>query len=665
MAERYNRIYELGGARYADGAPVFLCAGALLEDKLSRSTLVQLKLKNISERTVIAVKVAVTPLSPDGEELGRVEYLYKNLKAKRDQDFGQKTAIVIHDSKAVSFIPTVVQVVFDDESSWEGEDSLWTEIKAPRTLLDAFGDDELSTQFAIRYGDDCTFLPQDDRGLWFCACGLINREDESKCHGCRRVYSALKAVNFTSLRSESKQRQETEKQLEDEDRAEQGERRKKMLKLSLVLVPVLICLIFVMATVPKYMSQKRDYATACALLETGEFDRAAAAFATLGSYADSEEQIKYNIPYEKARFVLDCARSGDTAGLLLLDMKRSELAEDETVSVALYKQADIMFGALGDYKDSQTRREEAQAAVKVHYDSLISAEYDAAAALLEARSFLAARDAFIALGNYKDSSELAADAPYRRACLILELAEKYSMRGVYSSISRKSGVDSVFYVTPDAFAELGSTVSADIREIFRSDGVEIKIESVPESGFVPLCSDIEALFTELGSYKDSAERAARAAAAGDFTRPFYELCANGQLYEAYLWLNAYPDEFPSREDWKNVLETYGPYCGTWELKAGDPTLIPMTIGIPAQCSFFTSSVIIKDYVISLRIFVNGSTDYPIELPLAAEGGRFSINLDGANTYIAALSNTGSFNYSKYSSYALSSQTNSCEYAKIG
>lgn len=664
MADRYKRIYDLGGARYAEGAPVLICAGAMLQDKLSRSTLVQLKLKNIGDEEITAVKLRISPFDAAERPVEPVEYTYQNVKARRDQEFGSKTAIVIPDQGANSFEVCVLEVIFSDKSRWENSGELWTAVKSPRSMEQVFGDAELSTQFAIRYGSDCTHFPEEDRDLWFCACGLINHESESKCHSCRRVRSALMSINFKSLQSESLQRQENEKQSEDEDKAQLDIKKRKFIKLSLIMLPVLICFVLVLATVPKYVAQKNDYAAAEALLSAGKYDMAQQAFAALGDYADSEEQAKYNVAYQKALYIIDCAAREDVDGLLLLGMKRSELADGETVGVALYKAADAMFAQLGDYKDSPVQCSIAQSAVQAYYDSVILAEYEAAVALLDSGSYLQARDAFVALGDYSDSAELATEALYQRAVQLYQLCEKYSMQGVFSNISNTVGTDSVFYITETAFADLGSTASGDIRSICRGDGVEINISDPPAEGFTPICKDISRLFTELGSYKDSADYAAKAIEAGDFTKPFYRLCEEGKLYEAYTWLEAYTDEFEARQKWMEVLETYGPYCGVWELKSGDPTLIPMTLGVQASCGMFTSAVVIKDYVITLYIYINGNTEYAIQLPLAAGGGHFSFNHDGVNTFIAALSQKGTFNYSHYSSYAISSQTNSCEYTRL-
>ena len=80
MAERYKRIYDLGGARYADDAPVLICAGALLQDKISRSALVQLKLKNIDEREITTVKLRISPYDAADRPLETVEYSYQKIK---------------------------------------------------------------------------------------------------------------------------------------------------------------------------------------------------------------------------------------------------------------------------------------------------------------------------------------------------------------------------------------------------------------------------------------------------------------------------------------------------------------------------------------------------------------------------------------------------------
>ena len=663
MSERYKKRFELPCAKYADEAPVLLRAGALLEDSLSHTLMVQLKLQNISNREVIAAHVRIDCLDPAGDRLELVDHMYQGFSAPRDQFFAQKTAIVITDTRTSSFVPSVTQVVFSDGTVWNNETAPWDDIKSPRTLLEAFGDEQLVTQFSIRYGNDCTHQPDDDRGLWFCTCGLINRKEESKCHGCRRVYSAMKGVNIASLRSESLQRQEAERQTELELQKEQSKKKSKVLKKALYIIPILLCLAVILSVVPHYQAQKNAYQQAVALLSSGRYDQAQEAFRAMGNYADSAEQAEFNVPYEKACYIMRCAQEDNVEGLLILGMKRSQLADGETVSVALYKAADQLFSQLGDYKDSLSQREMAQKAVADYYESIKLAEYDAAAALLAEGSYLQARDAFLAMEDYKDSSVLATECEYLRALKLLEFAEAHSTRGIYTRLSSDLGAQSIFYVDQEAFSELGSSVTAELREILQKDGIKIDLQSPADENAVPFCQAVSALFEALGDYKDSKDCMLRADAAGDFTRPFYEMCASGRLSDAYIWLSNYTDPFDYKAQWLELLEKFIPYCGVWVMEQGDPTLISQTMGSELACGRFTSLVTITDSVITLKLYVNDSADFVIEMPVAAERDHFTLNYDGINTYIAAINNRGHFTYSKYSNYAIQMQTLSCEYSR--
>lgn len=663
MAERYEKKYTLAHRLYADGAPVLIAAGALLDDSLSRRRLVQLKFKSVSEKKIASVRVSVTALNAAGEARGAaVEYLYAGLNAPRDAEFGQKSAIVMPESDAASFTVSVTEVTYTDGSRWDGTGAAWTALHIPRTLADALGGEEVAGQFAIRYGIDCVMMPEDERGLWVCACGAINRETEAKCHRCRRVYAALKNINLSSLRTESAQRVETEKQQDVEEKEEKKSAQKKLIIALAVLIPVIMIAAAALCTVPRYIRQQQDYAAAVALLDAGKYDEAESAFAALGSYGDAEEYAERTVPYKRALYIMDCAKNDDVAGLLELGLKRSDVAEGETVSVALYREADKLFAALGDYADCAAQRESAQRAIEAYFDEQKRGAYDAAQTLLEEGCYLKARDAFLALGGYKDSADMAKESMYRRASALCEVTEKYFMQGVMAALSDTDGEKSVFYIPQSVFAELGNGVSSDIRSIFRADGAEINIADAPESGVEPICQTVSAQFAALGDYKDSAAQMQRALDAGDFTRPFYQKCAEGDIIGAYQWLAEYKGEFDNREQWLNVLQFYAPYCGTWELYKGDPTLIAQTSGLSLKCGGFTSKVIIDDTSARLIIYPAGGEDYPIELTAVVGSNTFTVSPDGVTTYCALISNLGRFTYTKYNSLVTNQ---SCEYAKVG
>lgn len=664
MAERYEKNYVLPQALYADGAPVIIQSGALLTDAVTKKQMVQLKMESIAAKEIAFVRVSITPLDASGKALGAaVTYLYNELHAARDDEIGRKSAIVMPEEDVKSFTVTIQEVGYTDGSAWDGTGADWSALPERKTLAEALGSEEIARQYRIRYGSDCETMPTDGRGLWICACGAINDAHEAKCHRCRRVYSALKNVNVASLRSESAQRVESEAKQDAEEKSEKSAARKKLLIALIIAVPLLIAGVFALLTVPRYLQVKEDYAAAQTLLSAGRYDEAEAAFAALGDYSDSREMAEYAVPYARAKYLMDCAANDDVAGLLSLGLKRSDVAEGETVSVALYREAEMRFSALGDYKDSAEQSKTAKNAIDDYFDALKRAAYDEAQALLDAGSYLKARDAFTALGDYRDSEDKAQESLYLRAKALCEYVEKYFMEGVYAAISDKDGEKSVISIPQAVFAALGNGISADVRDLLREDGVEVNIEDTPAEGLLPICQAVYEQLTVLGDYSDSAELAQRALLAGDFTRPFYTKCAEGDIIGAYQWLSEYSGEFDMREQWLALLELYAPYCGTWELYMGDPTLIAQTVGMSAKCGGFTSKVAIENEVAHLVIYPAGGENYPIELTASLGSTGFVLPVDEATSYYAIISNFGRFTYTRYSNYGTQSNQ-SCEYSKV-
>ena len=661
MVDRYKKKFALPGMLYADTAPVIIAGGVLLEDSSTNKLLLQLKFKSISEKTIKSLRVKIIPFSESKEKLSPLEYNYASLEAKRDSEFGQKSAIVMLDESAASFDVIVLEVIFADDSRWDGTGTDWLKLSAMRKLEDALGDAEAANQYAIRYGNDCLYFPEEQRDLWYCACGAINRKGEEKCHSCRRVFSALKNVNFAALKSDSAQRVEVEKIEDEEERAKKSAKRKKILISLLISVPLVIIIVAAVITAQRSAQLQKNYDLAMALLGNGRYDDAATVFAELGDYNNSTEIAEKEVPYEKAMNVIDCAEREDTAGLALVGLKRSDIAEDEPVSITLYREAIPLFEALDGYKDSATQAANAQKQIDDYFAALKEDAYNAAKELYDSGSYLAARDAFTAMGDYSDCKELAQRAMYDRAVKLYELTENYYMLGVYARFSDTAGEKSVIYIPQDVYADLGSSLLEDIRSALNTDGVEVNIKDVPEEGYTPICEAVSQEFEKLGSYKDSAEMAQKALDNADFTRPFYELCANGDLQSAYEWLENYNEELENKDAYFALLTKYIPYCATWNFYSGDSTLIGQSVGLDSKCDSIVSKVCISEGKITLVLYPNGDEMHPIELN--AETNGFIYSFDSSTSYYSCISNIGHLTYTKYNSYNVQIGNQSVEYRK--
>ena len=236
MSERYTRLFSLPQNLHTEGSPVLIAAGALLRDNQTGKVLAQLKFQSLSERRIQAVKVALRASDVTGAELeGVPEQQYLDLDAARGDSFGQKTAVSLPSAVTRSFSCACSSVVFADGSVWTAsEGAVWEPVKQPSTLQNALAD--LAEQYRRDTFADAQYVPTDDRDLWVCACGTVNRRSETQCVRCRSLHDALfAAADATRLREhrqeylERKKREAAEKEArEAKEAAEKQAHRAKV-----------------------------------------------------------------------------------------------------------------------------------------------------------------------------------------------------------------------------------------------------------------------------------------------------------------------------------------------------------------------------------------------------------------------------------------------------
>lgn len=659
MTERFKRLFSGVKNVYAKGAPLLISAGALLQDSYSGNLLAQVKYKSVSLKKITAVTVAVTMLDAAGKSLGEpVKHKYENLNISRDGEFGRSAAIVLPDPAVRAFSVDVLEVVFDDGDTWTAQGP-WEPLKELKTLEEVYGDVELANQYRIRYGSDCKYAPLDAGEFWFCNCGGVNFPTEAKCHLCRRSLKAQQNVNLASLRSECAERVKLEQEQAEIEAAEAKKRKKKRIVTAALLLPLLVALIVAAFAVPKALELNRSYESAVRLLNAHDFDKARDAFIALGKYRDSAEQADKNVPYMEAVYIMDSAVSASPAALSVAGIDRAA-AEETPLQLLLYDAAIERFTALEGYKDSADLAEQCSAAVDAFLYAQAQEQYNSAAALLDGGHYLQARDAFAALDGFGDSLDMEKEAIYRKAVSLFGFIEKYDIRGISAVISTDAKVPSRFYISQSAALKLDTSVVSDLKAACGEDPADVRIEDANETA-APLSDALTEMFASLGKYKDAAEYGDKIAIAIDYTRAFFELCRSGELYQAYDWLNAYEEEFPDREHWLSLLDTYKPFCDSWGLYSGDSTLLPISAGKSEACRSFDTCVIIDGETATLRFTGTGSEEFTLDAPAALGETRFIYN-DGVYSYFTAISVVDHLAYMKYDSGG--SMRSSCEYSRM-
>lgn len=308
MSERYSRLISLPGHLYAIGAPVEIAAGTLLKDNQTGKVLAQLKLINICNKVIKAVKVYISPFDTIGNSLGDdIEYQYLDLCATRDSEFGQKSAIYLPDSTTRSYSVKVTEVIFEDNSLWHGEETIWEPLAEPVPLNVLLGGGELLKQYRISYGADCKYQPLEDKGLWYCTCGVLNHADEPLCHRCRKGLHALKSVNLDTLKKECDIRLAEEKEIAD---AKVAKTRKKItiavigIAVAILVGVVAIIISNVIQTQRENAEKLEQYNTAVSLIQAERYVEAIELLDELGFYKDAT-QLCDQASYQYARSLFD------------------------------------------------------------------------------------------------------------------------------------------------------------------------------------------------------------------------------------------------------------------------------------------------------------------------------------------------------------------------
>ena len=127
MPERYTIAFSIQNNLLIDTSPLMISAGNLLFDNQENETLVQLKLRNISNKIIRSVKVLIQPFDNEGRLIGdEVYYEYSNVNVLPDVQFGQKIPIRLPDNKTKSFSVSIIQVIFSDSTKWAAPPQTWT-----------------------------------------------------------------------------------------------------------------------------------------------------------------------------------------------------------------------------------------------------------------------------------------------------------------------------------------------------------------------------------------------------------------------------------------------------------------------------------------------------------------------------------------------------------
>ena len=293
MAERYTRVFTAKNNLYIEGSPVILSAGALLKDNKTGNVFAQLKIKNISNKKIKALRLNISAFDCFGENLGGdISFEYLDLSAVRDEEFGQKTLIPLKSTSARSFEVTVNKVLFKDNYVWENDQKYTSALPELTSLALVLQDVELVKQYAMHFNQK-TAKPEKVLDLWYCACGAINHQEEVACPKCGNKLESLLACDFEALKSERDERlakEEAEREAAEEaERISHEKAAKKTKRVLSIVIPAICAVIAIVLAITKVIIPNNKYNAAVALINEGNIIEAYESLIALDGYKDSAE----------------------------------------------------------------------------------------------------------------------------------------------------------------------------------------------------------------------------------------------------------------------------------------------------------------------------------------------------------------------------------------
>lgn len=314
MNERYTRIYTLTNNLYAEGAPIIIKAGALLNDNETGNVLAQVKFENISQKKIIGLKINIVAFDIADRILDEnIEYQYLNISAMPYSEFGSKNAIPLPCNLAQSFNITIIEVIFDDKSIWS-ENVEFKPIEQD-LLSSVLKDSNIIEQYHSKTNSNGEFVPMKYKDLYLCTCGKAYKNARNICPACGKIFENLvETLDIDTLTQEKDEREKQQLEARKTIEEKRLKQHKKIAKFVKIIAPLLIIIAVVIIIINNIIIPNSKYNKAKHLVDSGDLDGASIILDDLGDFRDAQESL-FNIRYKKADEFIDTKNYKDAISI--------------------------------------------------------------------------------------------------------------------------------------------------------------------------------------------------------------------------------------------------------------------------------------------------------------------------------------------------------------
>lgn len=273
--ERYRIVRQMDFDTYTIGSPIQLEKGNLLLDSQTSNLILQLKLYNVSDKTISAVYLSADYYDNANHLLhSGIEVNYLGLHCAPKQDCGTDTPVKLPNNTIYYVDLNITKVMFIDGSMVDIAPQI-IQIPKQQQISERLGNEAAGAARRV-LNNQIAYIPQElDGGAWLCGCGQVNEKDVCIC--CSTDKDKLfEVVNGEYLQQvleqEKQQRAEQEqKQAEQQERLKQISKKVAIIGTPIVAVVIAVTLLFTQIIFPK--QQLHDINI---LVDSGQYDEALA-----------------------------------------------------------------------------------------------------------------------------------------------------------------------------------------------------------------------------------------------------------------------------------------------------------------------------------------------------------------------------------------------------
>lgn len=199
--EKYSIVFDHLRNLYAKDTKVIVERAVITKDNDTGKVFAQIKMKNISPKTLIAVKVVLNGFDVSREKIEENEYTYLDIMVERGELFGQKTPVKFQNNTVRSFDVKITETVYADGSKLTYSGTENYQFSAPEQLSKQLSNSEIR-QYRIDNVQDAKYIIYEFSDIWVCTCGKVNINDCDSCYSCGASRENLKRTFNKELLNE-------------------------------------------------------------------------------------------------------------------------------------------------------------------------------------------------------------------------------------------------------------------------------------------------------------------------------------------------------------------------------------------------------------------------------------------------------------------------------